>query len=34
MLLPPMALNGEEAIGSMGNDAPLGSLVAPFKTLV
>jgi len=32
-LLTPMALNGEEAIGSMGNDSPLAVLSNKNKTL-
>ena len=33
ILLPPMAMNGEEAIGSMGNDAPLAVLSHHSKPL-
>ncbi|RJX30161.1 MAG: glutamate synthase subunit alpha [Oxalobacter sp.] len=33
LLLPPMALNGEESIGSMGNDAPLAVTSSKLKPL-
>ncbi|MEA5098018.1 MAG: glutamate synthase-related protein [Burkholderiaceae bacterium] len=33
LLLPPMAMNGEESIGSMGNDAPLAVISSKLKTL-
>ncbi len=33
MLLPPMALDGEEMIGSMGNDAPLAIISSKIKPL-
>src|SRR3989304_2265613 len=32
-LMTPMAANGEEAIGSMGNDSPLAALSGKKKTL-
>ncbi len=32
-LLSPMAVNGEEAIGSMGNDSPLAVMSNKYKTL-
>ena len=31
LLLPPMALNGEESVGSMGNDAPLAVTSSKLK---
>jgi len=33
LLLPPMALNGEEVIGSMGNDSPLAVISSRLKPL-
>ena len=33
LLLPPMAMNGEEVIGSMGNDAPLAVMSSKLKPL-
>ncbi len=33
LLLPPMAMNGEEVIGSMGNDAPLAVMSNKLKPL-